>query len=172
MALMISKEKGQVPWVSLAAVGVGYTLIVFLVQVKVIAPLDSPHFRLNLMVPVCVEIASLVPTSGALAWAFLWGSVVDAFSGRFWGGHVGSYLFAVGLQGFAARHLDMGRLQYRVLVVGVCVVAQGLLLAGAALGAGRLASTFMTILAQGGLSLLVAPLVMVPVRAILGVDEA
>ncbi|SMC28005.1 hypothetical protein SAMN02746041_03149 [Desulfacinum hydrothermale DSM 13146] len=167
MGVIVPKENLRPHWASLAGVFVGYTFLVFLIQVRIFAQLDSPYWRINVMVPLCVEIASLFPLGGALAWAFVWGYVVDVFSGRFWGGQVGTFLFAVGLQAVVARHLDLERLLYRMVVAGVCVVLQGLMLAGVALGVGHLPQALPMILSQGVLSCLAAPLVMLPARAIM-----
>ena len=84
--------------------------------------------RADLLLPLMFGIATVWSPLPSLSWALLWGFVLDALSGKFWGFHVGSYVVAVCLVYAASEKFELQNPLYQMLLVGLCALGQSVVL--------------------------------------------
>lgn len=105
-----------------------YTFVLVLLQAQWVAVLPKPAMRIDLILPLMFGIAVEWPPVLSVLWAFLWGYVLDTLSGKFWGLHVGSYVFAVCLVKITAEKFEFHNPIYQMVFVGLCALGQSLVL--------------------------------------------
>ncbi len=163
----LSEREGE-PWGRFLVVFFGYSLLIYVIGTLIALRLPWMFTHVDFMVPVCVEVAGRFPAVAAFSWCLLWGYVSDVFQGRLWGIHCATYLFVVYLHRLWSTQMHVWSLGYRMLLVGLGAVLQGL---AAAVIVGRgsdMTAVFMTTAGQAVFSMAVSPVVMLPVRWILG----
>ena len=106
-----------------------YTLVLFLVQAVWVSRLPYPAMRVDLLLPLMLGVAMKWPPLLSLFWALSWGYVADAFSGEFWGFHVGSYVASICLVHIASEKFEFRDPIYVMGFAGLCAVVQSLMLA-------------------------------------------
>lgn len=119
--------KSPTRWQYLVRV-VAYTFVLVLLQAQCVSVLPKPALRVDLILPLMFGIAVEWPPVLSVLWAFLWGYVMDTLSGKFWGLHVGSYVFAVCLVNITAEKFEFHNPVYQMIFVGLCALGQSLVL--------------------------------------------
>lgn len=105
-----------------------YTFLLVHVQALWVSRLPYPALRGDLLLPLLVGVAMEWPPVASLLWAFVWGFVMDTFSGKFWGFHVGSYVVAVCMVNIATEKFEFQNPLYQMAFVGLCALGQSLVL--------------------------------------------
>lgn len=116
-----------IPWQHYAKVSV-YTCLILLVQVLWVSRLPFVALRADLLLPLMFGVAIQWPPILSIIWAFFWGFVTDALSGKFWGFHVGSYLVAVCLVHIATEKFEFHNPLYQMSFIGLCALGQSVVL--------------------------------------------
>lgn len=112
------------------SVAIGYGLVLFLIQCHWISRLGYFGFRIDLLLPLALQVALSLPLSSALCWCLGWGFIMDTFTGRLWGLHLGTYLLMVLLVHVASSHFELRNPLYRLICVVICALIQALALGG------------------------------------------
>lgn len=105
-----------------------YTLFLVVLQALWIARLSYTAMRADLLLPLMLGVATVWSAPASLAWAFVWGFVLDVLSGKFWGFHVGAYVVAVCLVNATSEKIELENPIYQMLFVGVCALGQSIVL--------------------------------------------
>jgi rod shape-determining protein MreD len=108
---------------------VTYSFGLFLVQIHFISRLPFQALRVDLLLILTVGLALELPILLSISWAIFIGYVVDVFSGKFWGFHVGSYVVTVLLVSKMLQRIEMHNPMYQMFVAGLCALVQCGLLA-------------------------------------------
>ena len=117
-------------WFRILSVAIGYGSVLFLIQCHWISCLGYLGFRIDLLLPLALHVALCLPPTSALCWCLGWGFIMDTFSGRLWGLHLGTYLVMVLLVTVASAHFELRNPFYRLLCVAICAIMQALALGG------------------------------------------
>lgn len=163
----LSEREGE-PWGRFLVVFFGYSLLIYVFGTVIAFRVPWMSTRVDFMVPVCVEVAGRFPALAAFSWCLLWGYVSDVFQGRLWGIHGTTYLIVVYLHRLWSTQMEVWSLGYRMLLVGLGTVLQGLAAAVIVRGGYDMTGIFMTTAGQAVFSMAVSPFFMLPVRWILG----
>jgi rod shape-determining protein MreD len=103
---------------------VTYSFGFFLVQIHFISRLPFQALRVDLLLLLMLGLALQLPLPMSISWALFLGYVVDVFSGKFWGFHVGSYVATVLLASKMLQKFEMHNPLYQMSVAGLCASLQ------------------------------------------------
>jgi rod shape-determining protein MreD len=144
-----------------------YTFSLLLVQALWVSQLPYPPLRADLLLPLMLGIALEWSPLPGFFWAFLWGFVMDTFSGRFWGLHVGSYVVVVCLVHIASERLELYNPVYQMAFVGLCALGQSVVLCTFLMlepsGTLTLEATWIGILIRALFIMLLTPFILFPI---------
>lgn len=128
--------------------------------------------RVDLLLPLMFGTAVEWSPVLSIAWASVWGFILDTLSGKFWGFHVGSYVVAVCLVNITAERFELYNPLYQMLFVGACALGQsfalGLFLLFEAPAQIEVSSTYMSLLLRSIFMMLLTPLVTYPLWNVRG----
>ena len=119
--------KSSTRWQHIVRV-IAYTFALVLLQAEWVSVLPKPAMRVDLILPLMFGIAVEWPPVLSVLWAVVWGYVMDTLSGKFWGLHVGTYVFAVCLVKITAEKFEFHNPAYQMIFVGLCALGQSLML--------------------------------------------
>ncbi len=146
---------------------IAYTFFLLLAQAHLFSRLPYPAMRADLLLPAIFGAAVEWPPVAGLLWAVFWGFVMDAYSGEFWGFHVGSYVVTTCLVHTAYEKFDFQNPLYQMCFVGLCALGQsvalGLYISLGHYGVTWLASTWISLLIRSLLTMLLTPFVLYPI---------
>lgn len=111
-------------WFRIFSVTLGYGVVLFLIQAHWLARVGHSGLRLDLLLPLALQTALEMPLPFAVCWSLIWGLVMDTFTGRLWGLHLGSYLLAVVLVYVAEDRFELRNMAYRLVCVGLCALLE------------------------------------------------
>lgn len=143
-----------------------YTFALFLIQAQWISRLPHHSLRVDLLLPVVFGVALEWPPFLSLFWACLWGLAADSLSGKFWGFHVASYVFAVCFVNVAAEKLEFQNPIYQMSFIGSCALGQslvlGLFLLFEPAGLMTVSAAWKSLVLRAVLMTLISPLILYP----------
>jgi cell shape-determining protein MreD len=115
-------------WFRILSVAVGYAILLFLIQCHWISRIGYLGFHLDLLLPLALQVALEMPLAFALCWCLGWGFVMDTFTGRLWGLHVGTYLLVLVLVYVASARFELRNRLYRCVCVAICALIEAIVI--------------------------------------------
>ncbi len=105
-----------------------YTIGLFLLQANWVSCFTYLGMRVDLLLPLAFGVALRKPPIAGLAWAFIWGYIMDVLSGKLWGFHVVSYMLTAVLVYLGSQRMEFQNITYQVVFLGLCSIAQSVVL--------------------------------------------
>lgn len=124
----LGKKWWAMAWFRILSVALGYGVVLFLIQGHWLSRIGYPGLRLDLLLPLALQVALEMPFAFAVCWSLAWGLVMDTFTGRLWGLHLGTYLLAMVLVYLAEERFELRNMAYRLVCVGLCALVEALVL--------------------------------------------
>lgn len=105
------------------------SLGLLLIQMHFVARLPYQALRIDLLLLLILGCALQVPFIFGIHYALLMGFIMDVFSGKFWGFHVGSYVITVILVNKVLAKFEVTSSVYQMLLAGLSAAGQSAALA-------------------------------------------